>query len=167
MFTATRGYWFNYSLSASFKGALYRMVKHSKVICVSKVKNRRYDTMVLKKKTTLKKVEKKEVIKPIKKDRLSNYSDEYTPEFKPLRLLVRECPSQKDPSRMLKQYLDVSCRRYGEDGLPFVFCTMYQESETYTGYLKGKTIYFPLEMLYDVNALLEEFSEECEKHNIS
>lgn len=85
-------------------------------------------------------------------------SDEY-PKVYNKRILVR----QEDTFR---QYLDISVKRFNEDddivNPYFVQVTMYQESEKYTGYLKGKTIYFPLDNLYEV---LEEFSdceEECE-----
>lgn len=105
-----------------------------------------------------------------KKQRTSNKSlprDEYTPMFKPIRLLVREEPSKKDPTKVVKQYLELSVKRYDDDAAqPYVWCTMYQESEFYTGYLKGKTIYLPLEMLYDYIDSLTELSDECDKRNI-
>lgn len=105
-----------------------------------------------------------------KKHRTSNKSlprDEYTPMFKPIRLLVREEPSKKDPTKVVKQYLELSVKRYDDDAAqPYVWCTMYQESEFYTGYLKGKTIYMPLDMLYDFIDSLTELSDECDKRNI-
>ncbi len=94
--------------------------------------------------------------------------DEYKPMFEPIRFLVREEPSRKDPTKVVKQYLELSVKRYDDDAAqPYVWCTMYQESEFYTGYLKGKTIYLPLEMLYDLIDNLTELSDECDKRNIT
>lgn len=94
--------------------------------------------------------------------------DEYTPMFEPIRLLVRETPSHKDCSKVVKQYLELSVKRYGEDYVnqPMVYVQMYQESDFYTGYLKGKTVYLPLEMLYDFMDSLNDLSEECDKRKI-
>jgi hypothetical protein len=87
--------------------------------------------------------------------------------FPPKRLLVRETPSSKDPSKVVKQYLEISVKRFDDDeALPHVWVQMYQESEFYTGYLKGKTIYLPLEMLYDFIDGLNDLSEECDKRGI-
>lgn len=103
-----------------------------------------------------------------KQKRESLPKDEYRPMFPPIRFLVREEPSKKDPSKVVKQYLELSVKRYDDDAAqPYVWCTMYQESEFYTGYLKGKTIYLPLEMLYDLIDNLTELSDECDKRNIT
>lgn len=102
-----------------------------------------------------------------KQKRESLPKDEYTPMFPPIRFLVREEPSKKDPTKVVKQYLELSVKRYDDDAAqPYVWCTMYQESEFYTGYLKGKTVYLPLEMLYDLIDNLTELSDECDKRNI-
>lgn len=102
-----------------------------------------------------------------KQKRESLPKDEYTPMFPPIRFLVREEPSKKDPSKVVKQYLELSVKRYDDDAAqPYVWCTMYQESDFYTGYLKGKSIYLPLEMLYDFIDHLTDVSEECDKRNI-
>lgn len=94
-------------------------------------------------------------------------SDEYKPLFPPKRLLVKETYSEKNPSKVTRQYLDISVKRANDDlGLPNVFISMYQESEFYTGYLKGKTIHLPLEMLYEFLDNLELVSDECEKRKI-
>lgn len=95
-------------------------------------------------------------------------TDEYQPMFKPIRLLVRETPSNKDCTKVIKQYLELSVKRFGEDivNQPMVYVQMYQESDFYTGYLKGKTVYLPLEMLYDFIDGLTDLSEECDKRNI-
>ena len=126
--------------------------------------------MVLKKASNSKKLVTKPEVKKTKsstsKDKLSNYSDDYKPLFPPMRFLIRECPSFKDPTSMMKDYLELKVTRYGEDGLPFVFLSMYRESDFYTGYCKGKTVYFPLEMLYTVMEKLDEFSEKYDNHHI-
>lgn len=93
--------------------------------------------------------------------------DIYKPIFDPMRFLVRESPSSKDPTNMVKQYLEISVKRFDDEiGLPYVFIQMYQESNTYTGYLKGKSIYLPLEMLYDFIERLEEISTKCDELGI-
>ena len=103
-----------------------------------------------------------------KQKRDSLPKDEYRPMFPPIRFLVREEPSKKDPTKVVKQYLELSVKRYDDDAAqPYVWCTMYQESEFYTGYLKGKTVYLPLEMLYDLIDNLTELSDECDKRNIT
>lgn len=115
-----------------------------------------------------KKVKEEEPKKTRKKGQNTLPSDEYKPMFKPTRILVRETPSSKDCTKMVKQYLELSVKRFGEDdeNAPMVYVQMYQESDFYTGYLKGKTIYLPLEMLYDFIDSLTDLSEECDKRNI-
>lgn len=94
-------------------------------------------------------------------------SDEYKPMFEPIRFLVRETHSSKDPTKVIKQYIEVSVKRFDDDeALPFVWLQMYQESEIYTGYLRGKCVYLPLEMLYDLIENLQTVDEECEKRHI-
>lgn len=116
------------------------------------------EEVVEKPKTETKKENKKENKLP---------SDSYKPMFEPIRFLVRETHSHKDPTKVVKQYLELSVKRFDdEEALPFVWLSMYQESEFYTGYLKGKTTHFPLEMLYDVVDHLNELSEECDKRHI-
>lgn len=107
-----------------------------------------------------------------KKQRKSNKNslppDTYNPMFKPTKFLVREYPGKNDPTKIVKQYLEISVKRFGDDdeNAPMVYIQMYQESEKYTGYLKGKTVYLPLEMLYDLIDGLTEVSEECDRRNI-
>ena len=88
--------------------------------------------------------------------------------FEPIRFLVKETFSHKDPTKIVKQYLELSVKRFGEDdeNAPMVYIQMYQESEFYTGYLKGKTIYFPVEMFEEVMDKLHDLNEECEKRHI-
>ena len=102
-----------------------------------------------------------------KKQENSLPPDEYKPMFPPTRILVRDTPSHKDPTKVVKQYLELSVKRFDDDAaLPHVWVQMYQESEFYTGYLKGKTIYLPLEMLYDFIDGLTDLSEECDRRHI-
>ena len=122
---------------------------------------------------------KKVVLKPVKqeveppkkqtKKREKNTlpSDEYQPMFTPIRFLVRETFSSKNGSKV-KQYLELSVMRFGDDdeNAPMVYIQMYQESEFYTGYLKGKCVYLPLEMLYDLMDELTNLSELADEHNI-
>ena len=104
---------------------------------------------------------------PKKKQENTLPPDVYEPMFEPVRLLVRETVSTKDPTKDVKQYLEISVKRFDDDeALPFVWVQMYQESEFYTGYMKGKTIYLPLENLYDLIDSLTDISEECERRNI-
>ena len=94
--------------------------------------------------------------------------DGYTPMFDPIRILVREMPSQKDHTQVVKQYIELSVKRFDDDeALPFVWLNMYQESDFYTGYLKGKTVHLPLEVAYDLIEGLSELIEECDKRNIT
>ena len=121
-------------------------------------------------KKELKKVQHQEVTerKPKQKKENKLPPDVYAPMFPPIRILVRERPSSTDPTKTVKQYLEMSVKRYEDDleNSPSVYVQMYQESDFYTGYLKGKTIYLPLEMLYDFIDSLTDLSEECEKRNI-
>ena len=92
----------------------------------------------------------------------------YTPMFPPMRFLVKEVPSSKDPSKMVRQYLELSVKRFEDDdeNRPTVYIQMYQESDFYTGYLKGKTVYLPLDSLIDLIDNLGDLSEECDRRNI-
>ena len=91
--------------------------------------------------------------------------DVYLPMFEPIRFLVRETPNNK--GGLNKTFLELSVKRFDDDeAQPNVFISMYRESEKYTGYLKGKTVHFPLEMLYDVLERLEEVDKECNKRKI-
>lgn len=124
----------------------------------------------VKKAIALPKEEPKESPKTVtkkRKEKLSDYSDTYKPMFDPIRFLVSDKPSYKDPTKMTKQYLEISVKRFNDDeALPYVYIQGYQESDFYTGYQKGKCISFPLEMLYTVMEELEALSEECDKRHI-
>ena len=92
--------------------------------------------------------------------------DEYKPIFPPQRFLVRCEPSLKDETKEVKQYLEITLKRFNDDAKPYVWLTMYQESELYTGYLKGKTVYLPLEKLYDLVDELNALGDKCDQIEI-
>lgn len=112
--------------------------------------------------------EQKKEVAPKKKQKNKLPPDEYKPMFEPTRFLVRETPSRKDPTKVVKQYIEISVKRFDDDdeALPHVWLQMYQESEFYTGYLKGKSVNLPLDMLYDLIGNLNDISEECDKRGI-
>lgn len=94
-------------------------------------------------------------------------SDEYKPEFEPKKILVREFKNSRGGNT--KHYLHIKVQRFEDEGLPYVFLQMYQEcsnEDGYTGYLKGKSIHFPLEMMYEVLDGLTEVSDTCDKLKI-
>ncbi len=72
----------------------------------------------------------------------------------------------KDNGKGYKEYLEVSVKRFGEEGLPYVHFSTRVESEMYNGYKKGKHISFPLEFLYEFLDLINEVDEECDKKHI-
>lgn len=109
--------------------------------------------------------EKKKTKRETNKNKLA--PDGYRPMFDPIRILVRETPSHKDPMKKVRQYLECCVKRFDDDeAMPFVWVQMYQESEMYTGYLKGKTVYLPLEMLYDFIDTLNDLSDKADEHHI-
>lgn len=100
-------------------------------------------------------------------------NDEYEPEVvSEHEILVKEYKSTKGGN--VKVFLKFKVQRFDKNdgeglGLPYVFAQMYQKSEKdegYTGYLKGKSVHFPLEMLYDVIDTLTELSDTCDKLKI-
>ena len=71
--------------------------------------------------------------------------------------------------KLCKQYVEVRVQRDDDDddlGLPYVVVQMYLESERYTGYMKGRYIKFPLEMLDDFMDTLIDVSETCDRKKI-
>ena len=72
----------------------------------------------------------------------------------------------KDNGKGYKEYLEVSVKRFGEEGQPYVHFSTRVESEMYNGYKKGKHISFPLEFSYEFLDLMNEVDEECDKKNI-
>lgn len=96
-------------------------------------------------------------------------SDKYKPEFKPVRVHVKDTITQK--GGLTKTFLEIKVQRFDDDeGLPFVFISTYQEAEKdtgYTGYLRGKTVHFPLEMMTDVLDALMAVSDTADRLKIS
>lgn len=109
--------------------------------------------------------ETKRTTKPKKPNKLP--PDEYFPLIEPTRFLVRESYPTNNPSSISKDYFEVSVKKFDDDEAPTcVFIQMYRESEKYTGYLKGKSVHLPLEMLYDLIENLQEVSDECDEKGI-
>lgn len=109
----------------------------------------------------------KEEPKPRKSQENRLPKDGYQPMFPPIRFLVRETRSNKDATKVVRQYVELSVKRFDDDeALPYLWLQMYQESDFYTGYLKGHSVYLPLEMYGDLIENLEAIDEECEKRKI-
>lgn len=88
------------------------------------------------------------------------YPDEYKPLFPPQRLLVREYSSRNGSP--IRQYIEVKIMRFDDDeGRVMCFLTMYQESEKYTGYMKGKSVHFPIDQFGSILECLQDFEEMC------
>lgn len=121
------------------------------------------------KRTELKKSVTPQEEQPKKREKKENKlpPDGYRPMFPPMRFLVREYPSFKNPEKINRDYIEMSVKRFDDDEAPAcVFVQMYRESEAYTGYLKGKTVHFPISALGDVLENLESISDKCEELNI-
>lgn len=121
------------------------------------------------KRTELKKSVTPQEEQPKKREKKENKlpPDGYRPMFPPMRFLVREYPSFKNPEKINRDYIEMSVKRFDDDEAPAcVFVQMYRESEAYTGYLKGKTVHFPISALGDVLENLESVSDKCGELNI-
>lgn len=121
------------------------------------------------KRTELKKSVTPQEEQPKKREKKENKlpPDGYRPMFPPMRFLVREYPSFKNPEKINRDYIEMSVKRFDDDEAPAcVFVQMYRESEAYTGYLKGKTVHFPISALGDVLENLESVGDKCEELNI-
>lgn len=121
------------------------------------------------KRTELKKSVTPQEEQPKKREKKENKlpPDGYRPMFPPMRFLVREYPSFKNSEKINRDYIEMSVKRFDDDEAPAcVFVQMYRESEAYTGYLKGKTVHFPISALGDVLENLESVSDKCEELNI-
>lgn len=121
------------------------------------------------KRTELKKSVTPQEEQPKKREKKENKlpPDGYRPMFPPMRFLVREYPSFKNPEKINRDYIEMSVKRFDDDEAPAcVFVQMYRESEAYTGYLKGKIVHFPISALGDVLENLESVSDKCEELNI-
>lgn len=103
--------------------------------------------------------EVKEEVKSRKKSENKLPPDEY-PVVLEKKILVRQAD--------FRQYLEISVKRYENDEENPYMCqiTMAQESERYTGRLKGKTIYLPIESVIDLIDTLSEVLDECEEKGI-
>lgn len=101
--------------------------------------------------------------KPRKSSKNTLPKEGYVPIFEPHRFLVRETASYKDGST-IKQYLEVSVKRIDDDNTdeatPYVWIQMYQESNFYTGYLRGKSVYFPVKALTTLIDVLRKVKVE-------
>lgn len=121
------------------------------------------------KRTELKKSVTPQEEQPKKREKKENKlpPDGYRPMFPPMRFLVREYPSFKNPEKINRDYIEMSVKRFDDDEAPAcVFVQMYRESEAYTGYLKGKTVHFPISALGDVLENLESVSDKCDELGI-
>lgn len=115
------------------------------------------------------KVQKEEATKTrkdTKKQENTLPPDEYRPMFPPVRVLVRETESRKTGTP-IKQYLELSVKRFDDDESPVcLWIQMYQESDFYTGYLKGKTVYLPLDQFDTLIDGLQDLFDEVETRGI-
>lgn len=90
--------------------------------------------------------------------------DNYQPIVGPFRFLVSDRPSHKDPDSRVKHYLEVSIKRSPDElGLPMCYVSTYQESDFYTGYLKGKSITLPVTEIASLVEYLESVEEQADK----
>lgn len=94
-------------------------------------------------------------------------SDEYKPIYPPVRFLVSDKPSHKDETKRVKHYLEVSVKRTNDEvALPMCYISTYQESDFYTGYLKGKNISLPVTEIASLIETLSEVEEQCDKDGL-
>lgn len=105
--------------------------------------------------------------KPRKKSENTLPSDEYKPIYPPMRFLVSDKPSYKDPAKRVKHYLEVSVKRANdEEALPMCYIGTYQESDFYTGYLKGKTTSLPVSEIASLVEVLSDLEDQCERDGL-
>lgn len=80
----------------------------------------------------------------------------------PVKFLVREFTSSIDETKIIKQYVVISVKRFDDDESPVsCFLQLYQESDKYTGFLKGKSVHFPITALDSVIKELQGVSDVC------
>lgn len=108
---------------------------------------------------------------PPKKERKKNNNtlplDEYKPIYEPFRFLVSDRPSRRDPESRVKHYLEIKVIRINdEEGLPVCQVSTYQESNFYTGYLKGKSITLPVSQLATLVEALSDAEDQCERDGL-
>ena len=100
-------------------------------------------------------------IKPEKISKNNLPSDDYEPIFEPVKVPLREYEGKNgDPVRQ-SLIMKIMRNKY-DDGKVYFYATMWQDSESYTGFMKGKTILFPIGRLDDVIGYMCEVIRECE-----
>lgn len=129
--------------------------------------------MKLKIKPKKRQIEKKEEIVSVvetadKKSKKKNSlpPDEYEPIFEPVKIKVREYTSQKSGEKIIQSLVMKVMRNNYDDGRIYFYITMFQDSESYTGYMKGKTVYFPITKLDDTIGLMCEAIRKCEESGL-
>ena len=92
--------------------------------------------------------------------------DEYEPIFEPLKVKLREYTSEKSGEKV-EQYLIMKVMRNNYDnGKVYFYMTMWQDSKSYTGFMKGKTVFFPVTRLDDVIGFMCQAINDCETVNL-
>lgn len=111
-------------------------------------------------------VNKKEEAKERKSHANTLPSDEYQPLLDPIRFHVNTYESFSGDE--VKDYLEVNVKRFGEDdeNAPRVFIQTFRESPKYTGYLKGKSVNFPINEIEEVIDALDTMREQIEEKGI-
>lgn len=103
-----------------------------------------------------------------KKSKNTLPSDEYKPIYEPIRFLVSDKASNKDPEKRVKHYLEVKIVRSNDEfGLPMCQISTYQESEFYTGYLKGKSITLPVSEIATLTETLSDLEDQCARDGLT
>lgn len=102
-----------------------------------------------------------------KKSKSTLPPDEYKPIYEPIRFLVSDKPSNKDPEKRVKHSLEVKVIRANDsEGLPMCQVSTYQESDFYTGYLKGKSITLPVTEIAALVDVLSDLEDQCERDGL-
>lgn len=98
---------------------------------------------------------------PKKQKETKPFIDEYKPMCEGERIHVRSYLGYG--GKEIKDYLDFSVKRFDDTEHPVTcFMSMYRESEKYTGFLKGKTVHFPIDRLADVIEALQVLDDRVE-----
>lgn len=94
-------------------------------------------------------------------------SGEYKPLLPPVRLQTNTYISIYTEEE-IKDHVEISVKRFGDDdeNAPRIYMQMYRESERYTGFLKGKSISFPIKEIGNVKAALDFLSKEIQERGI-
>lgn len=120
----------------------------------------------VKRKTAEKPLEVKE---PEKKPRKSNEnnlpSGKYEPIYLPQQWLIRDYETVH--GSRVRQFLEVTVKRNDSDfGLPYIYLAVWQDSERYTGYLKGKSTSLPVSEVPMLQSILKDFYEKCRRDGL-